>query len=491
MSKYIGQTFNHLTIQSIWADDGRQFCDVRCSCGNTRITRLDRVVNGRVISCGCKRRVPNHNRPSQKKLLKDYNDLRVMEIAKKYNVCVATVYKWLKFYEIKPVKNRAMTKKPSKDELLKLCDEFESAAAIGRHCDATTRSVLNWCKDYGIECPRGWDEYEKPNRETLAAMMMGETRKTAARKRGCSPSLLDRWMRQYDLSKFECENGYKLELPNSFTNVQSDVVKGVLLGDASIPWTTIERNSGLSYGQESSKEDYVRHIADIMYPFVTRSPFTSWHLKPIRRDGKVIHDHCDHNKISGRCYITSHVHPLFSGLRGKWYLHPSKKRSKKIVPRDLVLNWRIFAYWMCDDGYNKTGYGENWERVIKLYTDSFGFDDVEFLISRMSIDLGVTSKINQREGKPTIRISSADYDHVIDNIAPYITVPSMKYKIDKSPKKYRSKLLTDSQISELKEQWKCGKLKNKQSQFARKFGVSHTVINKTIRSFQYEAKNGE
>lgn len=54
----VGAVCNHLTILRVWREGSgkslRWFCDCSCSCGKlTTRKRLDNVLKGRVISCGC------------------------------------------------------------------------------------------------------------------------------------------------------------------------------------------------------------------------------------------------------------------------------------------------------------------------------------------------------------------------------------------------------------------------------------------------------
>lgn len=59
--RHVGKTFNRLTITKVYrAEPGRWFAVCTCSCGTENVTtRLDGVVSGHVLSCGCASR----NRP--------------------------------------------------------------------------------------------------------------------------------------------------------------------------------------------------------------------------------------------------------------------------------------------------------------------------------------------------------------------------------------------------------------------------------------------
>ena len=52
--KYIGAKYNKLTINKVYREQNKTYCDCRCECGNTKNhMRFDSVKSGRVKSCGC------------------------------------------------------------------------------------------------------------------------------------------------------------------------------------------------------------------------------------------------------------------------------------------------------------------------------------------------------------------------------------------------------------------------------------------------------
>ena len=54
---WVNKTCNQLTILKVWSDPNghrRWFCDCSCSCGDLVFNkRLDSIITGRVVSCGC------------------------------------------------------------------------------------------------------------------------------------------------------------------------------------------------------------------------------------------------------------------------------------------------------------------------------------------------------------------------------------------------------------------------------------------------------
>lgn len=54
-NKYIGKTFNELTVVEYCYKDSHRhyFYLCKCNCGNEKIIRVDMVTNGKIKSCGC------------------------------------------------------------------------------------------------------------------------------------------------------------------------------------------------------------------------------------------------------------------------------------------------------------------------------------------------------------------------------------------------------------------------------------------------------
>jgi len=115
-------------------------------------------------------------------------------------------------------------------------------------------------------------------------------------------------------------------------------------------------------------------------------------------------------------------------MRKKWYKEPFVRRSKKIVPSDLILTWRIAALWACDDGTNNHKI-----RTFRLSTNCFSETDVCFLITRLDNDLGVKARMNMERNQPTITMCGANAEKFIDGIKRYIPWSCLQYKLKWRP----------------------------------------------------------
>jgi hypothetical protein len=112
-------------------------------------------------------------------------------------------------------------------------------------------------------------------------------------------------------------------------------------------------------------------------------------------------------------------HPLFTELRNKWY-----PCGIKVVPRDIVLNPEILAWWFCDDGYNKRG-----RKEAAFSTCSFSDDDCRYLIEQLKA-FGLDCYLYQYgENFNLIKVRSSSHQKLIDIISPFIQWKCMSYKL--------------------------------------------------------------
>ena len=101
--------------------------------------------------------------------------------------------------------------------------------------------------------------------------------------------------------------------------------------------------------------------------------------------------------------LTSHVNEFFTKQFSLWY------GEKKVVPLDLSLSPLSVKHWYYGDGslHWNGQYLEN----IRLSTDSFTFDEVEFLREVLLRDVGVERcRIEKKDGAPTLIILKSQND---------------------------------------------------------------------------------
>jgi hypothetical protein len=140
-----------------------------------------------------------------------------------------------------------------------------------------------------------------------------------------------------------------------FNQTQSNILDGLLLGDASIP----AGQNLLHFSQRSDRREYVERIAEQLG--VSRDRVRDRARQPDTRTGRVY-----------RCSeLRTLSDPVFGALRTRWY-----PDGRKVMPRDLrispecVLNW-----FLCDGSCSPTRGGAQ----LMLCTDAFSPADLEFV----------------------------------------------------------------------------------------------------------------
>ncbi|MFA5054199.1 MAG: hypothetical protein WC565_09080, partial [Parcubacteria group bacterium] len=98
--------------------------------------------------------------------------------------------------------------------------------------------------------------------------------------------------------------------------------------------------------------------------------------------------------------------------RVRWY-----PNGIKAVPPDLRLTPVVLTHWFCGDGR-----GGDQKGTLGFCTDGFSISDVDFLVYRLSEDLGITTlrTLNHR-GHPQILVSRRDEAvRLADCVSPYL-----------------------------------------------------------------------
>jgi len=228
----------------------------------------------------------------------------------------------------------------------------------------------------------------KPSKQKLKNFMKDKTNKQAANYFKISERTIARLIKKYNLNYEEMKYGSYLP----FNLEQKELMVASLLGDG-----CIEKTGRFKLGQTlvGSKKEYVTWVHDKFSPYSKR----------VYKDDQ-----------SFRFYTVTHS--IFKNLRKKWY-----PDGKKIIPRDIVITPYILAHWHIQDGSNNQG-----KKSIRISTDCFTKNDVNFLRYRIFKDLKVNTTLNTKLGKYSqIHIGAYEYFRVIDLIQPYITFNCFKY----------------------------------------------------------------
>ncbi len=142
------------------------------------------------------------------------------------------------------------------------------------------------------------------------------------------------------------------------TNIQHEVLIGILLGDAHLQTF----NNGITYRLQilQKNQEYCEHLYKIFQDFVTTPP------KPITTPKGEI-----------RWYFNTCTYPCFRFYGQQFYSFINNKTVKK-VPR-LIHRWLTpcsIAYWFMDNGSAKW---KNHSNASRFCNDNFSKTEVKFL----------------------------------------------------------------------------------------------------------------
>jgi len=161
----------------------------------------------------------------------------------------------------------------------------------------------------------------------------------------------------------------------------SDILVGILLGDAHIARRSVTANYRLVYAQTTKHKEYFDLVFDIFKPFCTKN------YKPYYYNMS--------DKRTKETYIsvsfTTMQLPCFNVYREMFYV-----LNTKIVPVNIydLLTPRGLAFWIMDDG-SRHGAG------LHLSTYSFSNEDVDRLIFTLQDKFGLKCSVHyHRESGP-------------------------------------------------------------------------------------------
>ena len=107
---------------------------------------------------------------------------------------------------------------------------------------------------------------------------------------------------------------------------------------------------------------------------------------------------------------------FFRKQRERWYVG-----SKKILPKDLIVDKRLLLHWYLDDGSKATKGG------LYFAADDLTFEEVSELKSKIDVYTNLTVGIHSNQGNPRIYIRKKDVKDFYSIIGD-CTVSSFAYK---------------------------------------------------------------
>lgn len=213
-----------------------------------------------------------------------------------------------------------------------------------------------------------------------------------------------------DHLKKECLKGKKL------TQIQCEVLVGILLGDASLQTESNGKTYRLRVAQSEQHKEYLFHLYEV-FKNLTASPPKQHLFTDPRNPGKQF----------VRWGFSTTQQPCFRFYGQQFYAGVGEKKTgTKKVPK-LIHRWlkpRSIAYWYMDDG------AEKWKGRslgVRFCTDSFVYQDVVRLAQVLQDRYPLKTSL-QKKGKGwRIYVSSSSYTALGTLVLPYL-VPSMLYK---------------------------------------------------------------
>jgi len=221
------------------------------------------------------------------------------------------------------------------------------------------------------------------------------------------------------ITKEEKERRKYIEL----TKIQEDVLIGSLLGDGSIPKNKTSKNCRLQITRSAKDIKYLEWQSTIF------NNISNGNVKIFERN--------KYNKIYIESQFYTQALPIFTKYKEKWY-----PNGKKIIPKDLILNDRIIAVWIADDGYL--------EKIKNAYrltiaTDCFSYKEVFFLKKELERVIDSKFKIykykSPKDGKLRYRICaySLTVIKLLNKIKSLLIEMKMERKIPQMIEKYQNK----------------------------------------------------
>lgn len=194
------------------------------------------------------------------------------------------------------------------------------------------------------------------------------------------------------------------------TQLQCEVLVGILLGDASLQTESNGKTYRLRVTQSQQHKEYLFHLYEI-FKNLTTSPPKQYVFTDPRNPGKQYI----------RWSFSTTQQPCFR-FYGQQFYAGEEKKVPKLIHRWLKV--RSIAYWYMDDG------AEKWKGKslsVRFCTDNFVYQDVMRLAQVLQNKYGLKTSLQKKGKHWRIYISSYSYSTLENLIFSYF-IPSMLYK---------------------------------------------------------------
>jgi hypothetical protein len=201
-----------------------------------------------------------------------------------------------------------------------------------------------------------------------------------------------------------------IAMPDKLTELQEQVLTGLMLGDGCLYRRKLTHNPYLMVGRGRHDKAYLLWQAEIFKDFLKRPAYDCEETD--KRSGKV---------YKASRFVTRRA-SIFARWYKKWYPDGKKKLAKSFKLTPLIL-----AIWFCDDGHIKNTCAK-WRFRLQLSTDGFEKKDVERLVTVLSKRYNEKFILTPAKGHYRITTSDAGARAFLREIDPVMPA-SMSRKI--------------------------------------------------------------
>lgn len=205
---------------------------------------------------------------------------------------------------------------------------------------------------------------------------------------GIERSVIRRYMTKLEIPRRACHDQMHISHPPKEFKLTKDCMAffdGLLLGDGSIPLR--KGGNPRCYTQGCKHAEYLNYIISRAKKYgITFSPvLTRWRVD----------DRCK-NKGFLESFLQSHSFETFEKIRKRWY----DAKGVKHVPKDVLFNKDSLLQFYLGDG--------NFYREIKLCTDGFSLEEINFLQNLFDNCLKITTRVVKNGNNYEIVIKKSD-----------------------------------------------------------------------------------
>jgi transposase-like protein len=381
---------------------------------------------------------PRNKLPISKELLIEMyvnQQLSMEKIAEKLLVNRVTISKWLKYYEVE-VKNPKKSS-PSKEELSKhYLQDFKTLDEIAQIYDTNRNVVSRWLNEQNIEIRLYNRKVEKPTKECLIRLYVKEklTINQIAVFYSTNRSVVTRWLQSYQISIKSNQRKFYHLRATPLNEEQKQFVIGTLLGDGHISLNKKRDKARLCLTHSIKQANYFFFKKRLMGNFINNVQ---------------VNAETKRNSVKIQCASIYNNNLVF--FHKLFY-----NNTKKVIREDIIhyLTPFVMAIWVMDDGWKN-------HSNIRISSEGFSEKENEILKKAIKINFNINCKIakykkNNKEycylsfnKRNSILLTELIKDHIL-NFMSYKLIPRSSTTKCEDPSKTEA---LSTKIISWREEW--------------------------------------